>query len=64
MNYIHAFDRTHEKGSSEWNSFDGVREEESSAFQVKAPSHVNAPRYTNTVHIKRYPRHLKVSNAH
>ena len=56
--------RQQEKGSREWSAFNAVRDDRIEMFPVATPRLRETPRYTNVVHISRYPRHLtpKFSN--
>jgi hypothetical protein len=46
------------KGSSEWSAFNSVREDRIEMFPVASARERTTPRYTNVVHISRYPRRL------
>jgi len=46
------------KGSREWSAFNAVRDDRIEMFPVAARRTPAMPRYTNIVHINRYPSRL------
>ena len=47
-----------EKGSREWSAFNAIRGDQIEMFPVATPRARSTPRYANTIHISRQPRHL------
>ena len=58
------FSNRTEKGSREWSAFNAVRDDRVEMFPVSTPRMRETPRYTNVVHISRYPRHLTPKLSH
>ncbi len=63
QNQMSLFSSPQEKGRSEWGTFNAVRNDTVGAYRVATPRKHETPRYPNTVHISRYPRHLTLRTA-
>lgn len=52
------FSTPREQGSREWSTFNVMQHDRVGMFRVLTPRKHETPRYTNIVHINRYPRHI------